>query len=95
MTVSTCPGINILHKFSVSVSAKDDYFKEQLELNVGNQAKFWQTVNDILGHNPTQCIKEMFILGTEILCSEEDSVEVINQFFAEVGEKVSQNQAYM
>lgn len=54
---------------------------------MGNPVKFWQTVSDIFGHQPTQNIKEVFLDGTEILCSEEDRVEIINHFSLKSGKE--------
>lgn len=59
-----------------------------------NQAKFWQTVKGIIGDSQGQSIREVFRHGTEILCNEEESVEIINCFFAGIGEMVVQNQRY-
>lgn len=76
-------------------TAKDDFYKEQLELNIKNQKRFWQTVNGILGSSPGQTVREVFRHGTDFLCTEEESVEVINNFFAGIGEMVIQNQNYV
>lgn len=60
-------------------------------MHKNDQVKFWQTVGDILGSKNDQQIGKVFRHGTEDLCSEEESVNIINEFFANIGEKVMEN----
>lgn len=77
---------------SLIKKSRDSYFKEQLEVNKGDQVKFWQTIGDVIGKKSEAKIGKVFRHGADILCNEQESVEVINKFFATVGETVTRNQ---
>lgn len=61
-------------------------------MNKGDQDKFWQTIGDVLGKKNDQKIGKVYRYGTEELCIEQESVEVINDFFATIGEDVMKDQ---
>lgn len=63
-----------------------------MDLCKSDQNKFWATVGDILGRNSNQKIGRVIEYGTDNLCNEEDSVNTINQFFAEIGENILKGQ---
>lgn len=65
-----------------------NYVTEQLSLYKNNQVKFWQYINRLNGSNVSRVIDQVYNPDTMELCSSETSVEQINNFFAEVGERV-------
>lgn len=69
---------------------KDSYFKEQLRINQSNASKYWNTISEVLGHSTTKKIDQVFLYGTSHLCSENDTADTINEFFATVGERISE-----
>lgn len=68
-------------------SVKSNYVTEQLSLYKNNQVKFWQSINRLSGSTVSWVIDQVYDPDTMELCSE-ISVEQINNFFAEVGERV-------
>lgn len=70
-------------------SAKETYFKEHLKLNQNNVTKYWNTISEVLGQKTGKKIDQVYLYGTNILCNEEDTANIINEFFATVGERVS------
>lgn len=69
--------------------SKENYFKECLRLNKDNCNAFWKNINDLIGTTIESEVNRVFKHNTTYLCSEEESVGVINNFFASVGERLS------
>lgn len=70
-------------------AAKNNYFKEQLVLNKKNQTKFWKTIEEFLGNQNKVIIGRVYKYGTDDLLNLTDSLNEINSFFAEIGDRVS------
>lgn len=51
--------------------------------------KFWKTLRDIMGQETNTKITQVFHYGCDILCREEEAADLINCFFASVGERVA------
>lgn len=68
-------------------------YQDLLEINKDNSMKFWNTINEILGSDPTVKITNVFHYNTNILCSESETANILNDFFASVGERVCENLA--
>lgn len=61
---------------------KKNFIKEQLTLCKGNQVKFWNVINDLIGSTTTKEIGSVFKPGSEIICEQSEGVEIINDFFS-------------
>lgn len=70
--------------------AKETYYQELLEINKNNGMKFWNTIQSILGQDPHQIINQVYHYETKDLCTEMECADVINNFFATVGERISE-----
>lgn len=83
-------------KFSKLIKlAKDLYFKEQLRINQNYISKYWSTISEVIGQSATKQIDQVFLYGTNHLCEEKDTANMINEFFATVGERVSDELALL
>lgn len=67
---------------------KEDFFKSCLKLNSENCKTFWKNVNDLIGTTVQPSIGRVFEYNTTYLCSESESIDVINKFFAGVAERL-------
>lgn len=67
---------------------KKTFFSECLNRNRNNSKLFWKNINEVIGTTEQPDIGRVFRPGTTYLCSEQESAEVINEFFASVGERV-------
>lgn len=70
-------------------SAKNSYFREQLNLNKKNQVLFWKTIDELMGSRTKATIGRVFRYGTDDLLSLSESIGAINTFFAEIGNKIA------
>lgn len=66
-------------------STKHSFFKEQIELFRGDSKNFWKLLDNLLGCKSTINIDRVYHHGTQILCSEQQTANVINNFFAQIG----------
>lgn len=76
---------------SLVKKAKKDFFVEKLTQYGNDQIMFWKTINGLLGGRNPPAIERVFKPGEEELCSLEESVSIINEFFAQIGDRVASN----
>lgn len=76
-------------------SANESFFQEQLLLNQNNALKYWSTISDIIGQSSEKSVDQVFLYGTEILCDERETANVVNEFFSTVGERVSKDLGHL
>lgn len=67
---------------------KEDFFQNCLYLNSENCRMFWNNVNDLTGTKVQPSIDRVFKYDTTYLCSETESIDTINKFFAGVAERL-------
>lgn len=69
-------------------STKQNFFKEQIELFKGDSKSFWKLIDTLMGFKNDIIIDRVYYHGTTNLCPEEQTADVINDFFASVGSNV-------
>lgn len=76
-------------------TAMETYFQEQLRLNQNNVLKYWSIISNVIGRPMSKVIDQVFLYGTDILCEELDTANIINEFFSSVGERVSSDLGHL
>lgn len=72
-------------------STKQNFFKEQIELFKGDSKSFWKLLDNLLGYKYTKIIDRVYHYGTQNLCSEDQTADIINSFFAQIGNNLLGN----
>lgn len=65
--------------------AKGNFYNEQILHCRGDPKNFWNLIGDLLGNEQAKEIDCVFLPGTDILCEINQTVEIINEFFAGIG----------
>lgn len=65
--------------------AKANFYNEQILHCKSDPKNFWRMIGDLLGNEQSKAIDRVFLDGTEVLCEEDNTADVINKFFAMVG----------
>lgn len=66
-------------------AAKSNFYNDQILHSRGDPKNFWNLFGDLLGSEQTKEIDCVFIPGSEILCGVDETVTIINNFFANIG----------
>lgn len=69
-------------------NAKKDYFVGKLTQYGNDQETFWKTILELLGSKNPPSVERVFEPDGQ-LCSLQDSVNLITEFFAKVGDRVA------
>lgn len=70
-------------------TAKEDFYHNLLDTNKDNSQKFWKTMKDILEQDVNIKITQVYHYGTNHLCDESSTADIINNFFSSVGERIA------
>lgn len=78
--------VRVRKKFNKILSeAKQNFYKNQIEFYKNDSKNFWKMLNKILGSGNERVIERVYYHGTNILCNESDTADIINEFFAGIG----------
>lgn len=71
---------------------KKHFYLEQINQYQKDQKNFWKLLNELVGGKGKSgdvAIERVYLPGTDDLCEEWETAEVVNNFFASVGDKVT------
>lgn len=72
-------------------NAKKEFFLEQLRECKGDQGRFWTNMYNLFGRSTPAAVEWVYKLNTDELLSLEESVDEMNRFFAEVGDRATES----
>lgn len=66
-------------------TTKQNFFKEHIELFKGDSKNFWKLLGNLLGHKSSSNIERVYYHRTHNLCPEDQTANVINNCFVQIG----------
>lgn len=71
-------------------NAKRTFNTERISQYQGDTKNFWKLIDSLIGGQSCKAIDRVYSPGTNVLCREDETANVVNRFFAQVGDKIGE-----
>lgn len=72
-------------------AAKKTFYADRISQCRGDAKNFWKLIDTLLGSKSNKTIDRVYLPGTNLLCREDETVDIVNKFFAQIGSKIGED----